>query len=109
MARPRKPVELAEIVRLRREGLSWNVIARRMTLGRGTVVRAYQAALAMLQPSQNPEVTILKAHGNCDSPEVLMMRRLYRARASRTLAPAPGARNVSSVRLTGLEGASFRN
>lgn len=63
MARPRKPVDAAEIARLRQEGLSWNAIARRARVGRGTVARAHQQAQAtrtMPQPSQNLPKTILE-------------------------------------------------
>jgi hypothetical protein len=96
MARPRKHVDTAEIVRLRQLKLSWNVIALRTGLGRGTVVRAYQATRTTLQPSQNPESAILET----GHP------RLWRP--VRPRAPVQPKSNGLSVRLTGLEGASFR-
>jgi hypothetical protein len=99
MARPRKHVDTAEVVRLRRLRLSWNVIARRMGLGRGTVVRAYQSAATTLQLSQNPKVSILRAAGY----------QLFRGKASLPGVPLESAQNVSTFRLTGLENASFRN
>ena len=54
MARPRKHVDLVEIIGRRWAGQSFPTIARSMRLGRGTVHRAYRSALAALQASQNP-------------------------------------------------------
>lgn len=53
MARPRKNVDAAEVLKLRLEGLSFRDIARRMRVGRGTTHRVYQAAIASLAASQN--------------------------------------------------------
>jgi hypothetical protein len=57
MARPRKNVDAKEVVRLRRLGLSWPAIARRMDLGQGTVVRAYHQAVNVAKPFQYPELS----------------------------------------------------
>ena len=56
MARPRKHVDVVEVLKLRLEGLSWPVIARRTGLGLGTVYRAYRTAIDALKPFQNPKV-----------------------------------------------------
>jgi DNA invertase Pin-like site-specific DNA recombinase len=55
MARPRKNVDAAEVLRLRLEGLSWPKIATRTSLGLGTVYRAYREAHAAIAPFQNPK------------------------------------------------------
>jgi hypothetical protein len=70
MARPRKQVDVAEIVRLHRDGLSFPVIARRMRLGLGTVHRASHGAVDALQPFQNLSKTILQTepHENSAKP-----------------------------------------
>jgi len=60
MARPRKSVDVVEVLRLRLAGESWPTIARRTSLGLGTVYRAYRQALDALQPFQNPKATKLK-------------------------------------------------
>ena len=60
MARPRKQVDVVEVLRLRLEGLSWPVIARRTGLGLGTVYRAYRTAIDALKPFQNPKDTRLR-------------------------------------------------
>lgn len=52
--RPRRPVDSAEVVRLRAEGQSWPAIARRMRLGVGTVFRAYHAFENRAEAFQNP-------------------------------------------------------
>ena len=129
MARPRKQVDVAEVLKLRLQGLSWPAISRKMRLGVGTVHRAHRKAtdavmpvaqtsassaeetgLDAPQPFQNPSAAILQAGPNQEIPELRTpppTRRLYRpTQDSRTAAPA---RNVSSTRLTGLERASFRN
>jgi transposase len=61
MARPRKEIDGAEVVRLRREGLSWRQIASRTGLGRGTVVRACQAVADSPGVSQNPFGAVVQA------------------------------------------------
>jgi hypothetical protein len=53
MARPRKNVDLVEIIGLRYAGFSWRDIARRTRLGKGTVVRYHRRALELLALSQN--------------------------------------------------------
>jgi len=53
MGRPRKNFDPDEVVRLRKSGLSWPAIARRMDLGQGTVFRAYQRAANAATPFQN--------------------------------------------------------
>ena len=58
MARPRKHVDVAEVVRLRRLGLSWSKIARGMRLGQGTVFRAFHEAVRKTMPFQNPSALI---------------------------------------------------
>ncbi len=55
MARPKKHVDLIEVIGRRWAGESFPVIARRMRLGRGTVHRAYRSAIAALQAAQNPK------------------------------------------------------
>lgn len=55
MARPRKPVDVAEIARLRCAGLSWPEIARRTGRGYGTVYRAHYSGLDSTAPIQNPK------------------------------------------------------
>jgi len=55
MARPRKPVDVVEVLRFRLAGESWPAIARRMRLGLGTVYRAYRQAIDALKPFQNPK------------------------------------------------------
>ena len=42
LGRPLAVVSISEIERLRAEGLGWRVVAKRMGLGVGTVVRASQ-------------------------------------------------------------------
>ncbi len=69
MARPCKPVNPAEIVRLRRENLSFPEIARRTRLGVGTVHRAYQGAVDAPQPFQNLSKTILQTEPHENSAE----------------------------------------
>lgn len=59
MARPRKSINVLEILRLRLEGFSWPQIARRTGLGQGTVYRAYRTAIAAPQPFQNPKAVQL--------------------------------------------------
>jgi len=54
MARPRKHVDLVEIIGRRWSGQSFPEIARGMRLGYGTVVRAYRHATEVLQAVQNP-------------------------------------------------------
>jgi hypothetical protein len=55
MARPRKPTNVLEILRLRLEGFSWPQIARSTGLGQGTAYRAYRNAIDALKPFQNPK------------------------------------------------------
>lgn len=57
MARPKKQVNVAEVLRLRREGKSWPAIARKVRLGLGTVYRAAQNAP---EPFQNPTAGTLQ-------------------------------------------------
>jgi len=61
MARPRKQVDVVEVLKLRLEGMSWPVIARRTGLGLGTVYRAYRTAIDALKPFQNPKDSRLKS------------------------------------------------
>jgi DNA invertase Pin-like site-specific DNA recombinase len=60
MARPRKQIDTRHIVALRKIGQSWNEIARKLHVGRGTVVRAYLGAINAPQPSQNPATLVLR-------------------------------------------------
>jgi len=60
MARPRKYVDVAELIGLRQSGHSWPAIARRMRLGQGTVFRAYRNAISSSQPFQNSTTGIPK-------------------------------------------------
>jgi len=60
MARPRKQVDVAEVLRLRLEGQSWPTIARKVRLGLGTVYRAYQTARNAPEPFQNPKTGTLQ-------------------------------------------------
>ena len=68
MARPRKQVDVAEVLRLRLEGQSWPAIARQVRLGLGTVYRAYQTARKAPQPFQNPKAGALQGEPSefCD-------------------------------------------
>jgi hypothetical protein len=60
MARPRKHVDVVQVLALRLAGHSWPEIARRTNLGLGTVYRAYRAALVKLQPFQNSKPRIFQ-------------------------------------------------
>jgi hypothetical protein len=64
MARPRKHVDVLEVLRLRLDGHSWPFIARETHLGLGTVYRAYRAAIVKLQPFQNPKPRVFQAIPN---------------------------------------------
>jgi hypothetical protein len=55
LARPRKSIDIVEVLRLRLGGHSWPQIARSMGLGQETVYRAYRKAIDALQPFQNPK------------------------------------------------------
>lgn len=57
----RPPIELpgAVIIELRRAGFSWAQIARQMDAGAGSVRRAFQNALALTPPCQNPPAGIV--------------------------------------------------
>jgi hypothetical protein len=55
MGRPKKSVDVVEVLRLRLTGLSWPAVARRTHLGQGTVYRAYRMAIDALRPFQNPK------------------------------------------------------
>jgi hypothetical protein len=68
VARPRKPVDASEIVRLRQEGLSWPAIARRTRLSVGTVYQAHRKASDAPQPFKNLSKTILQTTPN-DHPD----------------------------------------
>jgi hypothetical protein len=61
--RPRKQVDVLEVLRLRLEGLSWPAIARRTGLGLGTVYRAYRTAIDALKPFQNTKANRLGPMG----------------------------------------------
>jgi len=61
MARPRKHVDLLEVIGRRWAGQRFPVIARRMRLGYGTVVRAYRTATVALLAVQNPKAVKLQA------------------------------------------------
>lgn len=63
MARPRKHVDVREVVRLRELGQSWPKIARAMRLGLGTVFRAHREACRSSQPFQNGVKAKLEADG----------------------------------------------
>jgi hypothetical protein len=55
MARPRKPVDTNEVIRLHdSEGLGWRTIARRLALKVTTVRRAYQVASGGFGPMPKP-------------------------------------------------------
>jgi hypothetical protein len=53
--RPRKNVDILQIIGLRWAGHSWREIASQTGLGRGTVHDAYWAAVALLKASENPK------------------------------------------------------
>jgi hypothetical protein len=53
MARPRKQVDVVEVLRLRLAGESFRDIASRTGLGRGTIHRVFHQALDLLKASQN--------------------------------------------------------
>lgn len=56
MARPRKHVDVMEVLRLRLAGRSLREIASEMRLGRGTVHRSILAALIALRCPKTPKV-----------------------------------------------------
>lgn len=58
MGRPRKDVDVAEVVRLRECGLSWPKIARRMRFGQGTVFRAFQRATRTSGQNSSPGYSV---------------------------------------------------
>jgi hypothetical protein len=51
--RPRRAIDTAELIRLRKEGRSFPEIASRLACGVGTVHRAYRAAIDAMAPFQN--------------------------------------------------------
>lgn len=51
--RPRKNIDILQIIGLRWAGHSWREIASQTGLGRGTVHDAYRAAVALLSASEN--------------------------------------------------------
>jgi hypothetical protein len=53
MSRPRKNIDVVEVLRLRLQGLSWREIAATTGLGLGTVFTAQKAALNSLAAFQN--------------------------------------------------------
>src|SRR5207302_7803001 len=55
LGRPRVAVDAAKIASLRKEGLSWALIAERLGVGEGTVYRMAQASAK--NPSQTTPVT----------------------------------------------------
>ena len=57
MARRRKHVDVVEVLRFRLAGESWPAIARKTSLGLGTVYRAYRQAIDALRPFQNPKAS----------------------------------------------------
>lgn len=60
IGRPRRIFRRDEVARLRDQGgLSWPEIARRMEVGQGTVVRAYQSFTNAPAPFQNPTALVL--------------------------------------------------
>jgi hypothetical protein len=69
MARPRKEVDVVEVVKLRKSGLGWPLIARKLHLGQGTVFRAFQAATATLGPFQNPPESLSTQQGELSAAE----------------------------------------
>jgi hypothetical protein len=71
MARPRKHVDVVEVLKLRLEGLSWPVIARRTGLGLGTVYRAYRTAIDALKPFQNSKDNRLNSTRATEDNEVI--------------------------------------
>jgi DNA-directed RNA polymerase specialized sigma24 family protein len=68
MARPRKPVDLIEVIGRRWAGQSFREIARSMGLGLGTVVRAHRQAIESLAAFQNP--TAADASGPQDPQKI---------------------------------------
>jgi len=60
--RPRRAVDVIDLIGRRWSGQSWPRIARETHLGRGTAYRAYQAAMDALRPSQNPEAAKVRAN-----------------------------------------------
>lgn len=61
MARPRRDVDLVEIIALKWAGRSYREIARRTGLGKGTVVRYHRRAVELLALSQNPKANRIKS------------------------------------------------
>src|SRR5262249_6787284 len=54
IGRPRRVVRRDEAAQLRRPGMSWPEIARKLGVGQGTVVRAYRSLDDSRPPFQNP-------------------------------------------------------
>jgi len=67
MARPRKPVDAVEVLRLRLAGCSWPEVASKMKLGQGSVYRSYRESIDTLQPFQNLKAAQLKAAATNES------------------------------------------
>lgn len=55
--RPRRVVDLCRIAALRQQGLSFRKIAKELSLGEGTVRRAFQAPTISVAARQNPKAT----------------------------------------------------
>ena len=91
MARPRKPVDLTEVIGRRWAGQSFPVIARSMHLGYGTVVRAYRTATVALQAVQNPKAEQIRALRleNRQREQELDHREIQRGAAPATVLPFP--------------------
>jgi hypothetical protein len=68
MARPRKAVDLAEVIARRWSGQSFPVIARQLHLGYGTVVRGYNKATAALRAVQNAKAVNLRTLADDSDP-----------------------------------------
>ena len=75
MARPRKPVDVIEVLRLRLEGFSWPCIARQAGLGYGTIYRAYRGALARMAAVQNPKTAKIHQVANPETDQHALHER----------------------------------
>jgi hypothetical protein len=61
MARPRKYVDINEVIALRSAGQSYRSIARQTGHGVGTIFRCHQETIASLAAFQNPKAAKLRA------------------------------------------------
>ena len=118
--RPRRQIDIPELLRLRQEGSSWRAISRKMGLGKATVCRAYQAATDAPRVSQNPLANETREAVSVSAPDSIEPRlalkirlcllrvRLERERLQRFLLRARVKRAREKARRTGSMTSSVR-